>query len=100
MENQPIWLIAGGVIVGLLIKIFDSLGIGDFIKGKAGADKKCAAEVARLKFVVVKMDTTLKLIAEYLNNPENVETTQINIQNHLKEIAPIIDEIHKENEKS
>lgn len=96
-DNQPLWYLAMLTIGGGIMKLLSMLDIGGIFKARTKVNKDCAKEVARLKFVVVKMDTTLKLIAQFLNNPENVETTKESIEIHLKEIAPIIDEINKEN---
>jgi pyruvate kinase len=96
-NNQPLWYIAFTAAGMGLLKLLDVLKVGDLLKGKAKADKDCAKEVARLKFLVVKQNATLKLLASFLNNPENVELTKESIEAHLKEISPVIDEIEKEN---
>jgi hypothetical protein len=96
--NQPIWVGVGVVIVGLLVKVLDSIGVKEWISKKTGADKNCKKEVARLKIIIVKMDTGFKLIAQFMNNPENSIQLKESIEKILEEIAPTISQIDKENQ--
>lgn len=96
-ENQPLWYALFIAVGGGLMKLLSMLDIGGIFKSKIKLDKDCAKEVSRLKFLIVKQHSTLKLLATFLNNPENVETTKQSIEEHLKDIAPVIEQIEKEN---
>lgn len=99
-ENQPLWYVAFTAIGMGLIKLLDVLKIGDLLGNKAKADKECEARCIRLEMTVSKLHTTIKIVAQYLNNPENIESTKENLERSLKDIEPIIKEINNKSQNA
>lgn len=98
-ETQPLWYIVFTAIGMGVIKLLDVLKIGDLLSKKTKADQECAARCVRLEMTVSKLHTTIKLVAQYLNNPENIESTKQNLELSLKDIEPIIKEINNKSHK-
>ena len=84
-------LLAIGAIIG---KILSSIKFGENWGKKIDADHDCKVEVRKLELTVSKLHTTIKLVVQFIQNPENIEATKGSLEQQLKEIEPIIEEIH------
>jgi hypothetical protein len=94
-ETQPLWYVIAMGAGAALLKLTNSLGIGDLLKRKVDADHDCKEKVAKLEITVIKLHTSFTLILQYLNNPENIEATRVNLKTQLEDLENTINEINK-----
>jgi hypothetical protein len=96
-ETQPLWYVIAMGAGAAMLKLSNSLGIGDLLKRKVDADHDCKEKVAKLEITVIKLHTSFTLIVAYLNNPENIEATKANLKTALDDLDQIIDVINNKN---
>jgi|GEM_PF-6249487 len=91
--NEPLWyIIAIGIGAGFT-KLLSALKVGDLLSTKVGADKDCKQRVSELENALTRTHTSLTLISNYLENPENLEATKENLKIQLEGLDPFVNNI-------